>query len=167
MQLKASLILLAAIAALSDLSGCAGSGEPNPTASILPAATAATATAPQSDYQLSPAEQKLNCKQITGRMQIRILQIRDFNDRMHASLLSRGLHSAFANTVGTSPKGLDPDGAYASDLKMLRAYNELLAAKGCKSFNLDDELQKRGAGDMPSATVPAPPQTPATEPAHE
>ena len=42
------------------------------------------------------------------------------------------------------------------DLKMLTAYNQQLAAKGCKSYNLDQELQKRDPHDMPAATVPAP-----------
>lgn len=114
------------------------------------------ATAQQADdYEPSAAEQKLNCKQLSGRMQVRILQIRDYAERKGSSTLSRGLQSAFSKTVGTSPKGLDPDATQSQDLKMLQAYNRLLVAKGCRSYNLEQELQKRGPNDMPAATVPA------------
>ena len=107
-------------------------------------------------YELSAAEQKLNCKQLSGRIQVRIMQIRDYGEHPGSSQLSRGLQSAFSSTVGTSAKGLDPDGTQAEDLKRLTAYNQQLAAKGCKSYNLDQELQKRDPHDMPAATVPAP-----------
>ena len=120
------------------------------TSLILPAA------AQSGGYELSAAEQKLSCKQLSGRIQVRIMQIRDYGEHGGSSQLARGLQSAFSKTVGTSAKGVDPDGTHSQDLKMITAYNQQLAAKGCKSYNLDQELQKRDPHDMPAATVPAP-----------
>lgn len=114
------------------------------------------AAAESDAYELSAVEQKLTCKQLSGRIQVRIMQIRDYGEHPGSSQLSRGLQSAFSKTVGTSAKGLDPDGTHSQDLKMITAYNQQLAAKGCKSYNLDQELQKRDPHDMPAATVPAP-----------
>jgi hypothetical protein len=39
-------------------------------------------------YELSAAEQKLNCKQLSGRIQVRIMQIRDYSEHPGSSQLS-------------------------------------------------------------------------------
>jgi hypothetical protein len=123
---------------------------------ILPSSLGlAPASAQSGDYQLTESEQKLSCKQLAGRIQVRLLQIRDYAERDGASLFSRGLQSAFSNTVGTSAKGLDPEGRHDRDLMVITAYNRQLVAKGCKSYDLAQELSKRGARDMPVPTVPA------------
>lgn len=156
MRLRTCLHQIAIVPPLV-VAACAGAGSGG-TSSIIPAAAAASASAdPASgDYQLSADEQKLNCKQITGRMQVRILQVRDYNQQTRASQVSRGIQSALASTFGNSAKGVDPDGVYAADLKTLRAYNQLLVAKGCKSYDLDRELQQTDPLVTPAATVPPP-----------
>ena len=78
------------------------------------------AVAQSDDYQLSAAEQKLSCKQLSGRIQVRIMQIRDYGEHGGSSQLARGLQSAFSKTVGTSAKGVDPDGTHSQDLKISR-----------------------------------------------
>ncbi len=98
---------------------------------------------------------ELNCKQITGRMQVRIIQIRGYDEHKQSSNFSRSLQSVFVGTVGTSAKGLDPSGDHANDLKQLQDYNQRLVAMGCKSFNLEHDLSP-GMKDTPAATVPAP-----------
>jgi hypothetical protein len=138
-----------AIVAALSISACAAAPMSG-TSLILPA------DAEPGAYQLSAAEQKLSCKQLSGRIQVRIMQIRDYGEHGGSSQLALGLQSAFSKTVGTSAKGVDPDGTHSQDLKILAAYNQQLAAKGCKSYNLDQELQKRDPKDMPSAMVPAP-----------
>jgi hypothetical protein len=112
-------------------------------------------TALAEDYQMTEADMKLSCKQLSGRIQVRLLQIRDYGEQQHASLFSRSLQSAFSNTVGTSSKGMDPDGQYSSDLQKIVAYNRRLAEKGCKSYDLDKELRNRDPHELPAATVPA------------
>jgi hypothetical protein len=158
MRLTTCLRLIAIVPPLL-VAACAGAGVGSGgTSPLIPAAAAANAPADTAsgDYVLSANEQKLNCKQISGRMQVRILQVRDYNERMRASQVSRGLQSAFAGTFGNSSKGVDPDGSHAADLKMLRAYNQLLVAKGCKSYDLDSELQQRDPLATPATTVPPP-----------
>jgi hypothetical protein len=156
MRLKTCLRLIA-IGPPLLVAACAGAGSVGTTSIIPPAAAASSgADAASADYQLSADEQKLSCKQITGRMQVRILQVRDYNERTRSSQVSRGIQSALASTFGNSSKGVDPDGAHAADLKTLRAYNQLLVAKGCKSYDLDRELQQTDPLVTPSATVPPP-----------
>jgi hypothetical protein len=106
-------------------------------------------------YQMTEADMKLSCKQLSGRIQVRLLQARDYGEQQQSSLFSRSLQSAFSNTVGTSSKGLDPDGRHTRDLQMIAAYNHRLAEKGCKSYDLDKELRNRNPHELPAATVPA------------
>ena len=93
-------------------------------------------------YQAPIDDKKLNCKQLTGKAQVLILQLRGYGDRKQASGLSRGLQSAFSSTVGTTATGADPDGQHAADLKRLQDYNQRLVASGCKSYDLDYELKQ-------------------------
>jgi hypothetical protein len=101
-------------------------------------------------------DDKLNCKQISGRMQVRILQLRGFEDRKQASGFARGIQSGMAATFGNLSHGTDPQGVYADDIKSLHAYNQRLVAMGCKSYDLESELKKTDPLETPSPTVPAP-----------
>jgi hypothetical protein len=93
-------------------------------------------------YQAPIDNKKLNCKQLSGRTQVLILQLRGVGERKQASGFSRGLQTIFSSTVGTTATGRDPDGQHAADLKRLQDYNQRLAASGCKSFDLDYELKQ-------------------------
>jgi hypothetical protein len=44
---------------------------------------------------------------------------------------------------GGTKEGLDPDGQHRKDLAMLEAYNQQLASKNCKTFNLEAELNAK------------------------
>ena len=98
------------------------------TSLILPAA------AQSGDYELSAAEQKLSCKQLSGRIQVRIMQIRDYGEHGGSSQLARGLQSAFSKTVGTSAKGVDPDGTHSQDLKMTHGLQSATRCKGLQKL---------------------------------
>lgn len=124
------------------LAACAGGGE---------APTAALANA---GYTLSAEEQGYNCKQLTGRMQIRILEIRDYNGADTATLASRTLKTGTQAVFGgSSAKTNSTAAAYARDRAMLDAYNRQLAAKGCNTFDLDAELQQTDFRVTPAASV--------------
>jgi hypothetical protein len=138
------------LAALPGLAGCASSGA-DQTASLLTPVAASTTTA--SGYALSADEQDLDCKKLTGRMQIRILQIRDYNERHQASAFSRVLQSGVAAVTGGSNSGTDPDGDFSRDRAMLAAYNKQLAAKGCKTYDLDAELKPKDFRETPNPVV--------------
>lgn len=101
-------------------------------------------------YQLSEKERKYDCKKLTGAMQVRILQIRDYDSSKKASMAARGMQTVTTPIWGGTTAGMDPDGQHHRDLAMLEAYNGLLAEKNCKTFDLAAELQKRGPTDMPT-----------------
>ncbi|MGE0022090.1 MAG: hypothetical protein AB7S70_00475 [Hyphomicrobium sp.] len=99
-------------------------------------------------YALSPEELALDCRKLTGRMAVRIVQIRDFQSRAQTTSLSRGIQSASKPAFGGSGEGSDPEGRYARDRAQLTAYNARLAEKNCANFDLDAELAP-GAKDPP------------------
>ncbi len=112
-------------------------------ASPAPTATPVAETVtrlPSASYQLKPEELALDCKKLTGRMAVRIVQIRDFASRSQSTSLSRGLQTAMKPAFGGLGEGADPGGRYARDRAMLEAYNQRLAEKNCANFDLDAEL---------------------------
>jgi hypothetical protein len=133
------------------LAGCASQTEAlGPmTASITPQQPAETVSRlpPAAGYQLSAAELEFDCRKLTGRMAVRIVQVRDFQSRAQTTALSRGIQSATKPVFGGSTEGMDPDGRYARDLAMLEAYNRRLEEKSCANFDLAAEL-------APGATEP-------------
>lgn len=100
-------------------------------------------------YQLNDKELKLSCKDLTGRMQVRILQIRDAVPANDGSALSRGMQGMAASIFGGSSAETDPGGQLARDRAQLEAYNRQLAAKKCKTFNLSDELRPKPVSETP------------------
>jgi hypothetical protein len=73
-------------------------------------------------------------------MQIRILQIRGYDSNKKASAAARGIQTWATPIWGGTKEGVDPDTQYRKDVAMLEAYNRQLAAKKCKTFDLDAEL---------------------------
>jgi hypothetical protein len=144
-------ILPATALAVLSCAGCAGSGAGLTSGISPPESTPSYSTA--GGYVLSADEQSLDCKKLTGRMQIRILQIRDYNERHQASAFSRALQSGVAAVKGGSIAGTDPDGDFAKDRAMLEAYNKQLAAKSCKSYDLAAELKPKDFHETPNATI--------------
>lgn len=104
-------------------------------------------------YTLTPDELALDCKKLTGRMQVRILDLRDHASHGRSTLVSRGVQSAVTGILGGTDHGTDPDRQYALDLARLEAYNRQLIAKDCKSFDLKSVLQPKDVRDTPSPTV--------------
>jgi hypothetical protein len=134
--------------------GCAGTpGEHLPSlVSDQPAAN----DAPAGSYQLSEQELKYDCKKLTGTMQVRILQIRDYDSSKNTSLVARSMQTVATPIWGGTTAGLDPDGQYRKDRAMLEAYNAQLAAKRCKTFDLAAELQSTKPDEMPHPTAKKP-----------
>ena len=121
-----------------------------PSAGLAPAAQTVSRLPSEGGYQLTAAERDMDCRTLTGRMAVRIMQLRDYENRVQASLVSRAIQSTtspvfFGSGAGA---GLDPDGRYRRDRAQLVAYNGLLAEKQCANFDLDAEL-KPGAKEPP------------------
>lgn len=105
-------------------------------------------------YELSKDELALDCKKLTGRMQVRILQIRDNAERKQTSAVSRLAQQVVTPIYGGTQRGADPDADYRRDLAMLQAYNRRLAANKCKTFDLDAELKPQPVQHTPRPTDP-------------
>lgn len=128
------------------LSACASSAD-----SFAPPLTTGTPAAPSQAgaYTLTEDELDLDCKRLTGRMQVRILQIRDFASRPQTSATSHTLQQAAISIFGGTTEGTAPAERYARDKAILQAYNRRLAEKGCKTFDLDAELQPKPYDETP------------------
>jgi hypothetical protein len=113
-----------------------------------PSAQTVSRLPPAGGYALTADELSLDCRKLTGRMAVRIVQIRDFQARTQATSLSRGLQTVAKPMYGGSGEGSDPQGRYARDRAQLEAYNERLAEKNCANFDLDAELAP-GAKEPP------------------
>ncbi len=154
-------IRVAGLSGLLALTGCAAA-MPGFTSGISTPAEAETSGHSGSHtgelvngvYVLSADEQKFDCKQLTGRMQIRILEIRDYNERNNASLASRALKSAIKPLFGGGTRGNDPGADYAKDRAMLDAYNKQLGGKSCKTYDLDAELKPKDFTETPTVVTP-------------
>ena len=104
---------------------------------------------PDGTYVLSPSELALNCRKLTGRTLVRILQIRDHELTRSGSVAARSLQKVVTPVFGGTERGADPDADYRRDRAMVEAYNRRLAEKGCKSFDLVKELQPKPAAESP------------------
>ncbi len=141
------LVLLTAVLAC----GCAGAPAEPPPALVRDAPPLANDTAGFYAYQLSEEERKYDCKKLTGKMQVRILQMRGYETRAKASSLARTTQSVATPIFGGTKEGMDPDGQYRKDRAMLDAYNRELAVKNCKTFDIEAEL---GRTDGTPAPIP-------------
>jgi hypothetical protein len=122
------------------LVGCASStpqaGGPLAGESSPNAGGAASATA----YKLTKEELAFDCHKLTGRMRLRILQVKNSADRPATSEIGRTMQSAATPIFGGSRRGIDPAAEINRDRAMLHAYNQRLADKKCKTIDLDKEL---------------------------
>lgn len=140
-------------AAVLLLCGCAATTGSGSATNTLAESGVQAPAPPAAEYKLSQDEQGLDCKKLSGRMQVRILQIRDYETRAKTTALSRTLQTATTTVIGGSQVGTDPDGRYAKDRAMLEAYNKQLAAKGCHTFDLEAELKQISPGAVPMAAA--------------
>lgn len=121
---------------------------------------------PGEAYQLSAEELKLDCKRLTGRMQVRILQIRDTSERGNGNMIARGLQSTLTPVLGGTTYGVDRQADFARDKAVLEAMNRQLATKNCATFDLEAELRPRPLRDTPTpvpkgeAKASSPPSAP-------
>ena len=149
MQYRMRHVLLIALSAVSGVvSGCSQNGGNG----LLPQIGQKTPdTYKQGQpYELTAEEKSLDCKRLTGRMQIRILQTRDASVKVNSSALGRGMQSAVTPVLGGTTYGADPAADAARDRAVLEAMNKQLAAKKCPTYDLDAELRPRSIRDTPT-----------------
>lgn len=136
------LLLLAGSIALP---GCAGStgGE----AALLPSGP----------YTLTPEEMALDCRKLTGRLQVRLLALRGEEYKVQPSSAAQSMRSATSAALGTDTAKNAAQRA-ANDRPILDAYNRRLVDLGCPSFDLEKELKARPSAPTPYPSIPARPK---------
>lgn len=105
-------------------------------------------------YSLSEQEQNLDCKHLTGGITVKILQLRE--TRVKPSVVAAGAQSVMNAMPGGVTYGFDQDADYKRDRARLETMNNQLAAKNCKTFDLDAALQA-GNTEMPQPVGEAKP----------
>ena len=97
---------------------------------------------PDGLYHMSDAETAMDCKRLTGSMQITIARLKDAYGRDEPSALSSMAQSTFAPVLGGSNFGSDRQAVYARERAKLDAYNTELASRNCKTIDIDAELAR-------------------------
>lgn len=139
-----SAIIAALAAVVLSAGGCSGSVQTD-NASLATSQPAGGAV-----YVLNEEEKALSCKKLIGRMQVRILQIRDFEAQNRPSAVSHTLQSAAVLAGSKATHGLDTSADHGRDRAQLAAYNQRLGELNCKTFNLDDELRPKAVTATPT-----------------
>ncbi|CFX03032.1 conserved exported protein of unknown function [Candidatus Filomicrobium marinum] len=109
---------------------------------------------PASKNILTKEEAAYGCRKINGRMQLLILQIRDYPDRAQGSQIARGIQGITVPLFGGTQRGLDPDAQYQRDVRKLEAFNARLAKLKCPTFDLQAELSARDVKHTPKPQQP-------------
>jgi hypothetical protein len=93
-------------------------------------------------YEMSATEKAMDCKRLTGSIQIGISRLRDPLGRQEPSAVSATAQKLATPLYGSSGKGGDRQAVYARERAKLDAYNSELAAKGCPTLDIDAELAR-------------------------
>ncbi len=102
----------------------------------------------QGVYHLSAEEEGFDCKDLTGLMQVRILDVRDYEARRRVT--PGTVLQSTLSFFGVAPASGDLDARYTADRARLEAYNQRLAAKKCPAFDLAQELKPRDVTETPT-----------------
>ncbi len=93
-------------------------------------------------YEMSAAEKAMDCKRLTGSMQITISRLKDSYGRSEPSAAASTAQAWTSPVLGGPRSGADRDALYARELAKLEAYNAELAAKNCKTLDVTAELAR-------------------------
>ncbi|HUC45990.1 MAG TPA: hypothetical protein VMR94_05500 [Hyphomicrobiaceae bacterium] len=98
---------------------------------------------PEGRYEMSSAEKAMDCKRLTGSIQITISRLKDPLVRQEPSAMSSAAQKLSTPLYGGgSNKAGDRQAIYARERAKLEAYNAELAAKGCKTVDIEGELAR-------------------------
>lgn len=159
-------LLLAAVLALGAVVPAHAETKPKQKVQpmVLPNFNQPDVSAANSGYTLTPEDLKLDCKKLTGKIQLGIVQLRSERGDKPSSELSRTMQKAATPFIAGSNYGISPEGDQARALSKIKAYNGHLAAKNCPTFDLDADLAP-GASETPRPVRKAKPLRAAPAPA--
>ena len=93
------------------------------------------------EYSLTEQEQKLDCKHLTGGVTIKIIQLREAASRPKPSATASAAQQAIKPFKGATTYAVDTSEDYKRDLARLHTLNKQLAAKNCRTFDLEADLK--------------------------
>ena len=93
-------------------------------------------------YELSQDELAMDCKRMTGSMKININRLRDAATRQGGSGLAEAAHKTMPLITQGSTASADRQTSMARERAKLDAYNRQLAARNCKTLDIDAELAR-------------------------
>lgn len=97
-------------------------------------------------YRMSETEKGLDCRKLTGSMQITISRMKDQADRPPPSGMSTSMKGTLAPLFGGSTYNANPQAEVARDRAKLNAYNQALRDKGCATMDVEAELARPPEG---------------------
>ncbi len=136
-------IILVLCGGFAGLGGCAGSGAGAGGEGLLP-----------QGYTMSAEEKALDCRRLTGRIQVRLLALRGEAYKVQPSAAAQSMRSATSAALGTDTAKNAAVRA-AAERPVLEAYNARLVELSCPSFDLGKELEARPSAPTPYPTIPA------------
>lgn len=133
-------------AGLLLLAGCASSGNGPATGSssksggLLAMTSLKTGSfAKDGSYRLSKAERAQDCNRITGKMNVRIVELRHAGTANDTTAVAR----SFSNVLSSGDQGYSTAERKRRNLAILRAYNKLLKSKKCPTVDIESALAAR------------------------
>jgi hypothetical protein len=104
--------------------------------------TTQSGTVTNGRYEPSADERKLDCRKLTGSMQVMLSRLKDAPNRPRPSAIATTLQTATQPALKGSAIGSDFEGELARERARLDAYNALLGEKKCKTMDVAAELKK-------------------------
>lgn len=124
---------------LTGLSACASSVPPG-SSEVTGALPSPRASAANSTAGITENDRQADCKVLRGRVQVGMLDLKARANDQKSTGLSRAMQSSVSSVLGGPKSGINPSAENARQLARLRALNQLLKERDCKTFDLDKEL---------------------------
>jgi hypothetical protein len=96
----------------------------------------------QGTYKLGSDEMAMDCKRMTGAMKITINRLKDAASRQGVSGTAEAAHKTMPYIFGGSTVGSDREASLRRERAKLNAYNRELAARSCKTLDIEAELAR-------------------------
>jgi hypothetical protein len=93
-------------------------------------------------YELGEDELAMDCRRMTGSMKITINRLRDAATRKGGTAVAETAHSFVPLVTQGSTASADRQSSLARERAKLDAYNRQLAARNCKTLDIDAELTR-------------------------
>jgi hypothetical protein len=94
-------------------------------------------------YHMSGQEQATDCRHLRGAIMVTISRLRQRGSEVPTSGLAVGANKVATGVLGGSSKGLDREAEYRRDRARIESYNRQLAARNCKTIDIDAELGRK------------------------